>query len=50
MAVASGLALAGPPLPPKSKLIKMESHIYLKLIDGVTKYFEKTLSHRQMMT
>ena len=30
--------------------MKMESQIYLKLVDDVTKYFEKMLSHRQMMT
>ena len=30
--------------------MKMESHIHLKLVDAVTKYFEKMLSHRQMMT
>ena len=30
--------------------MKMESQIHLKLVDAVTKYFEKMLSHRQMMT
>ena len=30
--------------------MKMQSQIHLKLVDGVTKYFEKMLSHRQMIT
>ena len=30
--------------------MKIESQIDLKLVDAVTKYFEKMLSHRQMMT
>ena len=30
--------------------MEMESQIHLKLVDAVTKYFEKILSHRQMMT
>ena len=30
--------------------MKMESQIYLRLVDAVTKYFGKLLSHRQMMT
>ena len=31
-------------------LMKIESQIHLKLFDAVTKYSEKMLSHRQMMT
>ena len=30
--------------------MEMESQIHLKLVDAVTKYFEKILSHHQMMT
>ena len=30
--------------------MKMESQIYLKLVDAVTKYFGKMLSYRQMIT
>ena len=33
----------------RDKLMKMESQIHLKLVDAVTKYFEKMLSHRQMI-
>ena len=30
--------------------MKMKSQIHLKLVDAVTKYFEKMLCHRQIMT